>query len=289
MGSALAKSRKKKKQRVVNDDLMFYDKSDEFWAFSALHVKAIEESLAALSLKMMTEIVLSYLCRNDGKLTTSAWNHPNYTAFIHSMEQDEELKKTLRDPKEDKYRIILLGAYGVGKSLLTIRFVARSYLEEYDPTIEESYGKWLVFSKHCSVLLDILNVTYVEQFSSLRYASYYEAGQANIYLLCFSVFDQRTFEQVKREREKIAEDDPRDHGQYLLMAVGTKCDLRTDESFKLRKNEVDMNAVMAWCEEWQMPYIETSAKANKNVDFLFKRSVLEYHRGIKRRKEEKAN
>lgn len=36
---------------------------------------------------------------------------------------------------------VVLGAGGVGKSALTIRLVTDHYLDEYDPTIEDSYRK----------------------------------------------------------------------------------------------------------------------------------------------------
>lgn len=39
------------------------------------------------------------------------------------------------------YKLVTLGAGGVGKSALTIYFVQRHFIEEYDPTIEDSYRK----------------------------------------------------------------------------------------------------------------------------------------------------
>ena len=46
-----------------------------------------------------------------------------------------------QQPKIEEYKIVVLGGGGVGKSALTIRLVSDDFLEEYDPTIEDSYRK----------------------------------------------------------------------------------------------------------------------------------------------------
>ena len=38
-------------------------------------------------------------------------------------------------------RLVVLGDGGVGKSALTIQLVTNQFVEEYDPTIEDSYRK----------------------------------------------------------------------------------------------------------------------------------------------------
>ena len=42
------------------------------------------------------------------------------------------------------YKIVIVGEGGVGKSALTIQFLQNEFLEDYDPTIEDSYRKQAV-------------------------------------------------------------------------------------------------------------------------------------------------
>ena len=39
------------------------------------------------------------------------------------------------------YKLVVMGGGAVGKSSLTIQLVANHFVEEYDPTIEDSYRK----------------------------------------------------------------------------------------------------------------------------------------------------
>ena len=38
-------------------------------------------------------------------------------------------------------KIVLLGGLGVGKSAITIQYINCHFVDEYDPTIEDSYSK----------------------------------------------------------------------------------------------------------------------------------------------------
>ena len=42
------------------------------------------------------------------------------------------------------YKTVVVGDGGVGKSALTIQFLQNEFLEDYDPTIEDSYRKQAV-------------------------------------------------------------------------------------------------------------------------------------------------
>ncbi|EFA76382.1 Ras GTPase [Heterostelium album PN500] len=65
------------------------------------------------------------------------------------------------------YIFILVGPGGVGKSCLTIQFIAQRFVDEYDPTLEDSYRKQTtVDNEEC--LLDIYDTAGQEDFSAVR-------------------------------------------------------------------------------------------------------------------------
>ena len=65
---------------------------------------------------------------------------------------------------------------------------------------------------------------------------------------------------------------------FCIIAVGNKCDLRDDPAYVKYGNRagVDMKKAYEWFEKVKIPYIETSAKNGKNVNFLFRHAVYEY-------------
>ena len=46
-----------------------------------------------------------------------------------------------------EYKLVVVGAGGVGKSARTIQLIQNHVLDEYDPTIEDSYRKQVVVDR----------------------------------------------------------------------------------------------------------------------------------------------
>ena len=60
-------------------------------------------------------------------------------------------------PIMTEYKLVVVGAGGVGKSALTIQLIQNHFVDEYDPTIEDSYRKQVVIDGE-TCLLDILDI-----------------------------------------------------------------------------------------------------------------------------------
>lgn len=56
-----------------------------------------------------------------------------------------------------EYKLVVVGAGGVGKSALTIQLIQNHFVDEYDPTIEvkKLYGSMYMYSMRESVCADL--------------------------------------------------------------------------------------------------------------------------------------
>ena len=66
-----------------------------------------------------------------------------------------------------EYKLVIVGGGGVGKSALTIRLIQNHFIDEYDPTIEDSYRKQVTIDEE-TCLLDILDTAGQEEYSAMR-------------------------------------------------------------------------------------------------------------------------
>ena len=72
-------------------------------------------------------------------IETSAKTNHNVTEAFHEL-----IRVTPREGQD--YKVVILGSGGVGKSALCIQYIQGHFVDEYDPTIEDSYRKQVVIS-----------------------------------------------------------------------------------------------------------------------------------------------
>lgn len=163
-----------------------------------------------------------------------------------------------------------MGPPVVGKSALTIRLTQSEFVDEYDPTIEDSYRH------HCSIddencTLDILDTAGQEDYSSMK-DLYMRTGQG--FLLVFCINRRQTFEQVLGFYDHIMRVKGEECDFVPMMLVGNKCDLEDER-------QVSEEEGSRLAKRFQCPYIETSAKLDYKVNDAFY-SVVRQIRGGKR-------
>ncbi|OWB64664.1 hypothetical protein B5S29_g5878 [[Candida] boidinii] len=155
------------------------------------------------------------------------------------------------------YKLVVLGAGGVGKSCLTVQFVQGIYIESYDPTIEDSYSKEIeVDGRACN--LEILDTAGVAQFTAMR-ELYIKSGQG--FLLVYSVTDKNSLQELLAIREQVLR--IKDSSNVPMALIGNKCDL-TDERELAPEDGIEVS------KKWnKVPFYETSAMYKMNVEDAF--------------------
>ncbi|XP_057582247.1 GTPase HRas isoform X1 [Hippopotamus amphibius kiboko] len=160
-----------------------------------------------------------------------------------------------------EYKLVVVGAGGVGKSALTIQLIQNHFVDEYDPTIEDSYRKQVVIDGE-TCLLDILDTAGQEEYSAMR-DQYMRTGEG--FLCVFAINNAKSFEDIHQYREQIKR--VKDSDDVPMVLVGNKCDLAA--------RTVESRQAQDLARSYGIPYIETSAKTRQGVEDAFYTLVRE--------------
>eukprot|EP01124_Arcella_intermedia_P024883 TRINITY_DN42_c0_g1_i2.p1 TRINITY_DN42_c0_g1~~TRINITY_DN42_c0_g1_i2.p1 ORF type:complete len:190 (+),score=27.10 TRINITY_DN42_c0_g1_i2:28-597(+) len=162
-----------------------------------------------------------------------------------------------------EYKLVIVGGGGVGKSALTIQLIQNHFIDEYDPTIEDSYRKQVTIDGE-SCLLDILDTAGQEEYSAMR-DQYMRTGQG--FILTYAVTSRQSFDEASSVfREQILR--VKDADKVPMVLCGNKCDLENQR--QVTKAEAE-----AVSKNWGVPFFETSALARINVEDAFYALVRE--------------
>ncbi|KAB7502540.1 GTP-binding protein Rit1 [Armadillidium nasatum] len=196
--------------------------------------------------------------------------------------------------KIPNYKIVVLGEGGVGKSALTLQFVSHRFPESHDATIEDAYQQQAVIDGE-ACLLDILDTAGQIEFTAMR-EQYMRCGEG--FLICFSITERRSFEEVIDYRKQILK--VRAADSIPIVIVGNKLDLAESRKkllFDPRREVitryifsksfsdlVSTEEAVTLARSMGCPYFETSAALRHYVDDCFHALVKEIRR---KQKEEK--
>jgi len=159
----------------------------------------------------------------------------------------------------------------VGKSCLTIQFIADRFVEDYDPTLEDSYRKQVTVDGN-EFLLDIFDTAGQEDFSAVR-DQYMRTGDG--FLCVYSVTLRNSFDEVENFHEHILRVKDLDMTVPFVL-VANKCDLECDR--KVSKEEGEAVAKKLKC-----VFMEASAKTKVNVHEAFHalvREITQYYKTL---------
>uniref|UniRef100_H9GQ35 small monomeric GTPase n=1 Tax=Anolis carolinensis TaxID=28377 RepID=H9GQ35_ANOCA len=161
-------------------------------------------------------------------------------------------------PPPREYKLVMLGAGGVGKS-------GTSCFTHFFFSIEDAY-KMRIRIDDEPANLDILDTAGQAEFTAMR-DQYMRAGEG--FILCYSITDWRSFHEVREFKQLIYRVRRTDETPVVL--VGNKSDLT-----QLRQVSKEDGSALA--QEFGCPFFETSAAFRYYIDDVFHTLVREIRR-----------
>ncbi|RNA23262.1 ras-related Ral-a [Brachionus plicatilis] len=159
-------------------------------------------------------------------------------------------------------KLTLVGDGGVGKSCLILQYMYHDFVEEYEPTKADAYRRTITLQGE-DVQIDILDTAGQEDYPAVR-DGYLKHGDG--FLLVFDLTNRETFESIRNHRENVLRVKA-DDANLPIILIGNKSDLRQNRLISFE----EANSLAT---QWNIPYIETSAKTRENVDRAFSEIFL---------------
>ncbi|KAN0003771.1 hypothetical protein ACTFIZ_009931 [Dictyostelium cf. discoideum] len=156
------------------------------------------------------------------------------------------------------FKILLIGDSGVGKSSLIVRFADDNFTDSYISTIGVDFKIKTIYLEGKAIKTQIWDTIGQDRFRMGNNNSVYYRGAHGI-IIVYDVTDQSTFKNVAQwlgEVDRYACED------VNKLIVANKIDL-------FEKRIVDSEVAKSFCDIYDIPTIETSAKYATNVDNCF--------------------
>eukprot|EP01084_Bolivina_argentea_P257287 433440_1 len=286
---------KKKKHNCLKD--CFNNQLNKFilqcippvWSLTDEHIQILKHTFKFPN--DVIEIILLYLPQKNVFIQTKS--NPDFMAVIRCIDNsyiDIITQKQYKSPypfckdypilpEYNQYRTLsdgercihigMFGQGGVGKTALTDRYVKGEFINEYDPGIEDLYVKYVQLDG-CDFMCEILDSYGQEEFEPLMDEW---IKNTKVFIVCFSVMNKRSLDHIDGVIKKIIEINKVASKQFAIVICGNKIDLRNEHCVK---DAIEMDYIVNKIINLGIPYIETSAKTDTNVDYLYSYAIYAY-------------
>lgn len=160
-------------------------------------------------------------------------------------------------------KFIIVGDANVGKSCLLLRFIDNKYRDNHDITIGVEFGMKIIKLDDKRIKLQIWDTAGQEAFRSIIRCYYRNSAGV---ILVYDITNRQSFNNVKFWLNEI-KNYTSDNTSIIL--VGNKCDLDTSFTDNISLREVSENEGKELANEYNLLFIESSAKNSYNIDNIF--------------------
>lgn len=159
-------------------------------------------------------------------------------------------------------RIVVLGDGGVGKTCLIMNFIHHTFVEHFDPTIEDVYRVDRVIDTK-PLRFEILDTAGQEDFAVLV-RIWSRMGDASV--IVYDIFDVNSYERAKEIAKELF---VAKTGWTPGILVGNKVDLVNDGNVRT----VSERAAREFATSIGWPFFETSAKTGFQLEEVFHNAI----------------
>ncbi|XP_076331494.1 ras-related protein Rab-37-like isoform X3 [Tachypleus tridentatus] len=154
-------------------------------------------------------------------------------------------------------KVMLVGDSGVGKTCVLVRYKDGAFLSgAFISTVGIDFRNKVVPLDDTKVKLQIWDTAGQERFRSVTHAYYRDA---HALLLLYDVTSKTSFDNT---RAWLGEINEYAHDDVVIMLIGNKADMKEERQVKYEDGE-------RLASEYEVAFMETSAKSGMNVELAF--------------------
>ncbi|NVM17131.1 MAG: GTP-binding protein [Candidatus Lokiarchaeota archaeon] len=167
----------------------------------------------------------------------------------------------IRDEKivDYRFKLVVVGDPGVGKTSTILRFTDNAFLRTYVPTLGVSITEKIIQANDKVIETILWDIAGQNKFQTMR-RHFYQGSEA--ILLIFDLTNRISFNSIKNWYEDVLKNMEKHHHRMIGYIFGNKSDLTEVRKVKLVE-------ALTLAKELNLKYIETSAMTGKNVEYAF--------------------
>lgn len=166
------------------------------------------------------------------------------------------------------FKVVVVGASGVGKTAIVYQLLNNDFTEEAQPTIGVEFKTYTLQADGEDVKLQIWDTAGQERFRSVSKAYFRNALGA---ILVFDITNRQSFDDLNMWLNDL---NTLCHPNASIILIGNKADLEEDR-------QIVESEASAYAQRYNMQYLETSAKNGSNVAEAFVRLGSQVLRKVK--------
>ena len=184
--------------------------------------------------------------------------------------------KSLYEKETYKFKIIVLGDSGVGKTNIIYRYIKDTFNTNSKATVGVEYLVKTFRVNNDIIKLEIWDTAGQERYKSIT-SAYYRGSLGA--LLVYDITRLSTFEDIEKWMKEICD---KVKGSLKLMLIGNKSDL-------IKDRKVSKEMALDKAKLLNIPLMETSALNSENIQKAFENILKEIYKEFKKEKGKEKN